>query len=105
MGTQSPWHAQTVQLAAGAIDVLFDRQVFEGPSMTDSTGATGSASLLVFGDFSNFVIARRAGLVVETVPHLLGHSGRPTGERGVFAFARVGANVVDDNAFRILVDA
>jgi predicted phage gp36 major capsid-like protein len=39
---------------------------------------------------------------VELVQHLVGTNHRPTGQRGWFAYARIGANSVNDNAFRVL---
>jgi HK97 family phage major capsid protein len=102
MGDQTKWHAQTVQLPAGAIDMLFNRPVYEQPYFADFTGTTGAANLLVVGDPSNYVVARRAGMTVEVVPHLFGGSGRPSGQRGLFAFGRIGANSVNDLGFRIL---
>jgi predicted phage gp36 major capsid-like protein len=57
----------------------------------------------VVGDFSNFVIAQRAGMTVELVPHLFGvTNGRPLGARGWFAYARHGFDSVNDAAFRLL---
>ena len=57
------------------------------------------------GDFRNFVIAQRAGMEVEYVPNLFDTTtGTPTGQRGLFAWARVGSDSVNDNAFRMLVN-
>jgi HK97 family phage major capsid protein len=74
--------------------------------MADFTSTTTlSANLLVVGDFSNYVIARRSGMTVEFVPNLFDTaSGRPTGSRGWFAHARIGGNSVNDTAFRMLVN-
>ncbi|MEV8370140.1 phage major capsid protein [Microbacterium sp. NPDC064584] len=67
------------------------------------TGSTGAANILVVGDFRKYVIAQRAGMSIELVPHLFGTTNnRPTGQRGLFAWARVGANTIDDTAFRLL---
>lgn len=97
--------SQTVNLAAGAIDVLKNRPVFESPYAPTFTGTTGAASILVLGDFSNFVVAQRAGMSVEFVPHVFDTStGTPNGQRGWYAWARVGADSVNDNAFRMLVN-
>src|SRR5262249_51729413 len=102
MGDSTKWHANTVQLPAGAIDVLFNRAVYEQPYWPDFVATTGAANLLVVGDASNYVVARRAGMTVEAVPHLFGAAGRPTGQRGLFAWARLGANSVNDLGFRLL---
>jgi HK97 family phage major capsid protein len=105
MGTNVNQHALTVPLPDGAIDRLFERAVYENSYFPDFTGTTGQASILVVGDFSEFVVAQRSGLSVELVPHLVGSGNRfPTGQRGWFAFGRVGSNSVMDTAFRILVN-
>jgi HK97 family phage major capsid protein len=96
---------QTVNLAAGGVDVLKGKPVYETPYAPEFTGTTGAASILVVGDFRNFVIAQRAGMEVEYVPHVFDTTtGTPTGQRGLFAWARVGADSVNDNAFRMLVN-
>jgi len=70
------------------------------PAMTTGTAA---ANRLVVGDFRNYLIAQRAGMEVELVPHLFDvTNNRPTGERGWFAHARVGADSINDNGFRLL---
>lgn len=57
---------------------------------------------LVLGDFQNYVVADRIGTTVEFIPHVFGANGRPTGQRGWFAYVRVGADSVNDGAFRML---
>lgn len=74
----------------------------------DSTVSTGTEDsfLLLFGDFSNYVIADRLGMTIETIPHIFGATrGFPIGQRGFFAYYRVGADSVNDLAFRISYDA
>ncbi len=68
------------------------------------TGTTGAANILVVGDFKKgMTIAQRAGMTMELVPHLFGTTNqRPTGQRGYFAHARVGSDVVDDGALMLL---
>ena len=60
--------------------------------------------MAIFGDFSNYVIADRVGMTVETIQHLLDGStpSVPTGQRGVYAYYRVGADSVNDGAFSML---
>ena len=66
---------------------------------------TGAGNVLVVGDFRNYVIAERAGMEVELVPHLFGTTNnRPTGQRGWFAYARHGAKSVNDLGFRLLTN-
>ena len=79
---------------------LLRRPVYEASEMADVT--TTGTKFLLFGDFSRYVIIDRVGLSVELIPHLMGTNRRPTGERGLYAYWRNGAKVVDANAFRAL---
>lgn len=98
--------------AAGApapfITELKDEQLIKRPmavsSYMDGTITASATNLvLLFGDFSNYVIADRIGMTVELVPHLFATANnRPSGQRGFFAFYRTGADSVNDSAFEIL---
>lgn len=57
---------------------------------------------MIYGDFSNYVVVDRIGTTVELVPHVFGANGRPTGERGLYMHRRVGGDIVNPNAFRLL---
>jgi HK97 family phage major capsid protein len=93
----------TVDLSAGGIGTLFGRPIRTTDYAPEFTGTTGAANILVVGDFSNFVVAQRAGMSVELIPHLFGTgNGRPTGQRGWFATARHGFDSVNDLGFRLL---
>lgn len=93
----------TVDLAAGGIGTLFGRPIRTTDYAPEFSGTTGAANILVVGDFSNFLVAQRAGMSVELIPHLFGTTnGRPTGQRGWFASARHGFDSVNDLAFRLL---
>ena len=93
----------TVNLAEGGIGQLFGRPVRTTDYAPEFTGTTGAANILVVGDFSNFLVAQRAGMSIEFIPHLFGTTnGRPTGERGWFAHARHGFDSVNDLGFRLL---
>lgn len=73
-------------------------------SAMDATLTTGS-EIIVFGDFSYFLIADRVGLNIEYIPHLFNSAGAltlPTGQRGLYAYWRNGAKVLSANAFRTL---
>ena len=61
--------------------------------------------LLIYGDFaSNFVVTQRVGTSVELIPHLFSPNNlRPTGQRGLYAWARWGSDSINDAAFRMLV--
>jgi HK97 family phage major capsid protein len=93
----------TVNLAAGGIGNLFGRPIYTTDYAPEFTGTTGAANILVVGDFSNFVVAQRAGMSVELIPHLFGATNsRPTNQRGFFATARHGFDSVNDLGFRLL---
>jgi HK97 family phage major capsid protein len=96
---------QTVDLTAPYNFAVLGRPYYENSSFPDFTGSTLAAPLMVVGDFSNYVIFDRVGSRVEFVPHLLGSNRRPNGSRGLYFWWRVGANSVNDNAFRLLLNA
>ena len=106
LGTANVFHAYSVNLPAEWADMLFGHQVYESPYMNDVTTSTSATTeLAVVGDFSNYVIARRGGMSVELVPTLFDvTNNRPTGQRGWFAYARIGGNSVNDLGFRLLVN-
>jgi len=95
----------TVDITQEAIPRLFGREYPMNDFMADTPTGTGTEALLVVGDFSGYLVAQRAGMTVEFLPMLFDvTNNRPTGQRGWFAWARVGADVVNDNAFRLLVN-
>lgn len=93
----------TVDLTAEEIPRLFGRRYHVNDFMADFTATTGAANLLVVGDWKNFLVAQRAGMSVELVQHLFDvTNNRPTGQRGWFAWARIGSDSINDLGFRIL---
>lgn len=66
---------------------------------------TSGQKTLILGDFRYFLIYERIGMTVEQIPHLMGASGRPTGQRGLYAYWRNGSKVLHANAFRTLIIA
>lgn len=106
LATANVYHAVTVTLPENWADQLFGKRVYESPYMPDVTTSTSaSIGLAVVGDFSNYVIARNGGMSVELVPTLFDvTNNRPTGQRGWFAYARIGGNSVNDLGFRLLVN-
>jgi HK97 family phage major capsid protein len=80
---------------------LLGRPVHEARDM-DNTVAAGK-NLAIYGDFSNFVVTQRVGSSVELIPHLFGANRRPTGQRGLWMWARYGSDSINDAAFRMLV--
>jgi HK97 family phage major capsid protein len=112
LGAANVFHGYTVNLPEGWADQLMGRPVYEDPYMPDTTTTTASTiGVAVVGDFSNFVVARNGGMSVELVPQLFQQvtagSGPavPTGQRGWFAYSRIGSNSVNDLAFRLLVNS
>lgn len=106
LGTANVYHAYTVNLPEGWTDSLFRRGVYESPYMPDTTTSTSATiGLAVVGDFSNYLIARRGGMSVELVPQIFDvTNNRPTGQRGWFAYARIGGGSINDVGFRLLVN-
>ncbi|GAA4676848.1 phage major capsid protein [Streptomyces chumphonensis] len=103
LGTTDPNF--TVDITQEAIPRLFGREYPMNDFMEDSPSGTGTQPLLAVGDFKGYLVAQRAGMTVEFIPQLFDvTNNRPTGQRGWFAWARVGAGVVDANAFRLLVN-
>ena len=89
-------------LEAGRQGTLLGRPVLESEDMDGTLTGSQSNPILIYGDFSNYVIADRVGMSVEFIPHLFGATRRPTGQRGWLAYVRHGADSVNDAAFRML---
>jgi HK97 family phage major capsid protein len=106
LGTANVFHAFTENMQAEWLAILFNKGVYESPYMPDTTTSTSATSgLAIVGDFQNYVVARRGGMSVELVPTLFDvTNNRPTGQRGWFAYARVGGNSVNDLGFRLMVN-
>ena len=84
---------------------LLGRPALEAETMdgTINAAATSDNHVLIYGDFSNYVIADRVGMTVEFINHLFHTANnRPSGQRGWYAYYRVGADSVNDGAFRQL---
>ncbi|MFE6305030.1 phage major capsid protein [Nocardiopsis sp. NPDC057823] len=82
---------------------LLGRPALEAEAMDGTINATQDNYVLAYGDLSNYVIADRIGMSVEFIPHLF-HTGnnRPSGQRGWYAYYRVGADSVNDAGMRLL---
>lgn len=94
----------TANLTQAGIPGLFNRPVYENDYMDDVSTVTASdSSLVILGDFRNFLIAQRVGMTVELVQHVQS-SGVPTGQRGLYAYARLGSDSINDNGFRMLTN-
>lgn len=92
------------RLGEGRPEGLLGRLAVEAEAMDGTLTTSGAAHnyAMIFGDFRNFVVARRLGMTVELIPHLFGANRRPTGQRGWYAWYRVGSDSINDNAFRML---
>jgi HK97 family phage major capsid protein len=107
LGTANVFHAYTDNLKSEWLSVLFNKGVSESPYMPGTTTTTAATTgYAIVGDFQNYLIARRGGMSVELVPTLFDvTTNRPTGQRGWFAYARIGAGSINDLGFRLLVNA
>ncbi len=80
---------------------LLDYPTYECSSMVTTT--TSASKILLFGDFSQFIIVDRIGMNVKYTPDLFGGSNRyPTGQSGVRAFWRNCTVLANNSAFRYL---
>jgi HK97 family phage major capsid protein len=95
--------AFTVNFTEEGVVRLKGRRMFENDYLDDLPAGTTAANLLIVGDWFNFVVAQRAGMNIELVPHVFDvTNNRPTGERAWYAWARVGSDSVNDLGFRML---
>lgn len=89
-----------VTLGGGIPSELLGTPTRQATSMTSTVGA--GTNILLCGDFSRYVIVDRIGFSLQYVPAVVGANQRPTGQAGWFGFWRVGAEVADPGAFRLL---
>lgn len=88
-------------LGMGQPTQLLGQPLYEASDMA-STVTTGS-NILLAGDFSQYLIYDRIGVSLEFIPNVFDQAtGRPSGQRGFLAHWRVGADVLNANAFRVL---
>lgn len=101
----------TLNITQMSLNELFGRPFHYNDYMDDVVGTGGvtsasSVSLVIVGDFRNFLIANRVGATVETVQHIVDTTtGLPTGQRGTLMWARIGSDSINDNGFRLLTQA
>ena len=79
---------------------LFDMPVVRASSMLSAT--TSGNHIAVLGDFSQYIVYDRIGVNVEFIANVVDGSGVPTGQRGLVAYKRVGGDISDVDAFRLL---
>jgi HK97 family phage major capsid protein len=81
----------TINMLPGGVSELIGRPIVKSDYAPSPTNTTAAESFLCVGDFSHFVIVQRAGMEIELVPHLFDQTtARPTGSRGIYAWARNG---------------
>ena len=70
---------------SSSVDKLLRRPLNELSNMRSAddidAAETADNHILVYGDFSNFVIVDRVGARIEAIPQLFGTNQRPTGQR------------------------
>lgn len=91
-----------VRLASGQPSELLGYPAHEASAM-DSVG-DADGRVLLFGDFSEFIIVDRMGMTVELQQHVLGANRRWTGQRAIVAMWRNSSKILVHNAFRVLTD-
>lgn len=92
-----------VELGADTPPSLLGKPVYENESM-DGTVVSGSDDLvLLAGDFKEWKIIDRLGVVMLYNPLVIGSSQRPVGQAGWFSYWRTGSGISStSNAFRLL---
>ncbi|BBA99272.1 putative phage major capsid protein [Actinacidiphila reveromycinica] len=93
------------RLAGGMPPELISYSAYEATAMDGAIASSGGAAnyVAVLGDFQRgFLIVDRIGMSIELVPHLFGANGRPTGQRGIFAYWSNNCKILVPNAFRVL---
>lgn len=102
-GTLDPNFA--VNITEDSIPRLFGKNYYMNDYMPAQAVALAAGAEAIVGNFKGYLVAQRAGMSIEFIPMLFdATNNRPTGQRGWFAYARVGADVVDPTAFQILVN-
>lgn len=103
-GGSSLW----AQLGDDRPPMLLGKPIYEAEDMDGTITGSAENYMAIFGDFSNFVIADRIGMTVEFIPHLFQQTtagsgfGRPTGQRGWYAYYRTGSAAVNLGGLRML---
>lgn len=93
----------TIDLSEGGISRINGRPVYLSDYAPAFSSTTGAANRVVVGDFRHYVVAQRAGMNLELVPMMFDVTNNmPTLQRGWLAWARVGADSVADQMFRLL---
>ena len=88
-----------------AIEMTNGRELFDLPVVRSSTMLSATTSgnhIAVLGDFSQYIVYDRLGVNVEFIQNVVDGDGLPVGKRGLVAYKRVGGDISDVDAFRLL---
>ena len=107
LGNNNSIASFTADFTAEGTMRLKGREFYLNDYMDPMPSGTTAANLVIVGDWRNYLIAQRAGMSIELVPHVFytdsgGGAGVPTGQRAWYAWARVGADCINTQAFRLL---
>lgn len=92
-----------VDLSGGQPSRMLGYPTYRASEMDGVINATADNRVLILGDFRWYWIVDRIGFSIELIPHLFSTTTNlPSGQRGVFAWWRNGADSVLDRAFRML---
>lgn len=102
----------TQNLADGNPRRLLDTPAYRStamPKLSDALDGDGDGgadeAIMIYGDFKQFLIVDRIGMTVEMVPTVLDPStGRPTGQRGVYAVWMNNSKILIPGAFKRLIN-
>lgn len=90
------------RIGAGLPPELLGYHAYEASAL--DSAVTASNPIMLFGDFSNFLILDRIGMNMELIPQVFDPTtARPTGQRGVYAMWMNNAAIVVQNAIAQLV--
>jgi HK97 family phage major capsid protein len=87
-------------IGGGQPSELIGQPTYTASSMTGTVG--NGTNILLVGDFTNYYILDRIGFSIQYVPTVIGANQRPTGQAGWMGYWRVGAEVANAAAFRLL---
>lgn len=94
----------TVDLTETAATRILGKPSYNSSTMSSAL-STVTQPVIVYGDWSNFVIADRIGMAVEFIPNLFHtNANRPSASRGYLAHWRVGSDSINDGGFKMLVN-
>lgn len=87
-------------IGGGQPNELLGIPTYTASSMTGTVG--NGTNILLVGAFENYYIVDRVGFSMQYVPVVIGANQRPTGQAGWIGYWRVGAEVANPAAFRLL---